>query len=74
MNVPHELIVRGIRDLNARQQNAGCWPNGIPQSFTTLREQLGFNHDTFDSSWVLCIEQWLCWQAVRLVAEGTPDV
>lgn len=74
--IPRDLIVRGIRDLDARERNAGSWPDtvvravdGPPQSFVELRSWLKLEGVVHDASWVLTVEKWLEGQAVRLVVE-----
>lgn len=65
-DVPRDLIVQGIRDLYARNQNFGCWPNGVPDSFIQIRGLMGWEDD---SMWVLVTESWLKERALGLVVE-----
>lgn len=64
--VPRELIMRGIRDLFARQQNAGSWPDGLPESFKAIRAIKEWDEDGL---WVLVVEVWLKERALGLVVE-----
>lgn len=64
--IPRELILQGIRDLYARQQNAGSWPNGLPESLRKIRALKEWDEDT---CWVLVVEVWLKERALGLVVE-----
>jgi len=67
MRLPRQLILQACSDLQARSDNHGSWPNGIPASFRRIREirDLG-------SCWVLAVEFIVKNEAVRILSQENP--
>lgn len=66
--ISDELIIRACRDLQAKTDNAGSWPNGIPESFQQIKELRGLDDDT----WVWTVEAIVKNEAVRIASRYTP--
>lgn len=68
MSLPNDLLIQACRDLHAREQNHGSWPDGIPKSFHEIRRLRQFFDDDM---WVHTVEMLVKREAVNFIAKAT---
>lgn len=64
--IPEQLIIQACKDLQARADNSGDWPNGVPQSFSEICKLRGLQNE---SLWIIVVENIVRTAAIKLVAE-----
>lgn len=68
LRIPEDTIREACQALYDRQQNAGSWKNGVPESFRKIKEIYGFQDHEL---WVLTVEGIVKDAAIELVVRGT---
>jgi hypothetical protein len=63
--IPDDLVIQACRDLQAKIDNAGSWPDGIPESFYQIKQLRKLDDDT----WVWTVESIIRNEAVRIVSK-----